>query len=69
MKRKIEFRIPAEYAGLTVGEFLARRFPYHNQAEWEERIGKRRVRVDGAAVEVGRVLKEGEVVDEGEKKE
>lgn len=63
MKRKIEFRIPAEYAGLAVGEFLARRFPYHEREEWEERVAKRRVRVDSAAVEAGRVLREGEVVE------
>jgi 23S rRNA pseudouridine955/2504/2580 synthase/23S rRNA pseudouridine1911/1915/1917 synthase len=63
MKRKIEFRIPAGYAGLTVGEFLARRFPYHTRAEWEERVAKRRVRVGGETVAIGRVLREGEIVD------
>jgi RluA family pseudouridine synthase len=63
MKRKIEFRIPAEYVGLTVAEFLARRFPYHNTAEWEDRIAKRRVRVDGTATEPGRVLREGDLVE------
>lgn len=63
MKRKIEFRVPAEYAGLTAGEFLARRFPYHDRAAWEERIAKRRVRVNGGVADAGLVLREGDVVE------
>jgi 23S rRNA pseudouridine955/2504/2580 synthase/23S rRNA pseudouridine1911/1915/1917 synthase len=63
VKRKIEFRIPAEYAGLTAGEFLARRFPYHDRAAWEERLAMRRVRVNGEAVDAGRVLREGEILE------
>jgi 23S rRNA pseudouridine955/2504/2580 synthase/23S rRNA pseudouridine1911/1915/1917 synthase len=63
MKRKIEFRIPAEFPGVAVGDFLARRFPYHTRTEWEERVAKGRVRVNGAPVDVGRVLREGEIVD------
>lgn len=63
MKRKIEFSIPVEYAGLEVGDFLARRFPYHGRAEWEERVQAKRVRVNGVAAGPGVSLKEGDVVE------
>jgi 23S rRNA pseudouridine955/2504/2580 synthase/23S rRNA pseudouridine1911/1915/1917 synthase len=63
MKRRIEFRIPADYAGLAIGEFLARRFPYHGRAQWEERIAARRVRVNGVAADTSLALREGDVVE------
>jgi 23S rRNA pseudouridine955/2504/2580 synthase/23S rRNA pseudouridine1911/1915/1917 synthase len=63
VKRRIEFRIPADYAGLAVGEFLARRFPYHDRAQWEERIAARRVRVNGAAADASLALREGDTVE------
>jgi 23S rRNA pseudouridine955/2504/2580 synthase/23S rRNA pseudouridine1911/1915/1917 synthase len=62
LKRRIEFRIRDEYAGLALDAFLARRFPYHTAAEWASRIALGRVRVDGLPCDAGRVLVAGDTV-------
>ena len=62
MKRRIRFAIPEEYAGRSLLEFLCARFPYHSAAEWEERIGKGLVLVNGRAGAASGKLACGDVV-------
>jgi 23S rRNA pseudouridine955/2504/2580 synthase/23S rRNA pseudouridine1911/1915/1917 synthase len=50
MKRRVRFQIPRDWAGQSLIEFLARRFPYHSNPDWAERITEGSVRVNGRVV-------------------
>ena len=62
MKRRIRFTIPEEHAGASLLDFLCARFPYHSRAEWEDRIGRGAVLVNGQSRAASAVLDRGEVV-------
>jgi RluA family pseudouridine synthase len=49
-------------SGWTVVEFLAHRFKYHTASGWEQRVRDARVRVNGAAVEPGHVVRRDDAV-------
>jgi 23S rRNA pseudouridine955/2504/2580 synthase/23S rRNA pseudouridine1911/1915/1917 synthase len=47
MRRRIQFVIPEERAGVAALAFLVARFTYHTESEWLEQIGAGRVTVNG----------------------
>ncbi|TAN37487.1 MAG: RluA family pseudouridine synthase [Verrucomicrobia bacterium] len=63
MKRRIQFHIPQAYAGLSLLEFLAQRFPYHDQTGWAERIAQHRLQVNHRPVEAACALARGDLVE------
>lgn len=63
MQRRIQFRIPQLFAGITLQDFLVRRFPYRNAAGWSERLMQQRVQVNGRAAEGAQMLAFGDYVE------
>jgi 23S rRNA pseudouridine955/2504/2580 synthase/23S rRNA pseudouridine1911/1915/1917 synthase len=63
MKRRIQLRIPTLFAGVTLLEFLIRRFPYHDAAGWQERLAQRRVQVGDHPADGAQVLALGDLVE------
>ena len=49
MKREIRFTIPKDREGLTLIDFLVRRFPFHTRETWIGEIERKRVEINGRA--------------------
>lgn len=49
-------------SSLTLLEFLLKRFPYHDSAEWKERIGDGRIKVNGLTPSEGQPLRAGDEI-------
>lgn len=47
MKRRVAFTVPEAVAGVTLVDFLAVRFPYHDRGGWCERIDAGSITVNG----------------------
>lgn len=63
MKRRIQFRIPRDWAGQTLVDFLARRFPYHPAEEWRRHADAGRVHVNAEASSPERILRQADLVE------
>jgi RluA family pseudouridine synthase len=50
MERRIRFTVPRDKEGVVLIDFLASRFPYFTPREWEARIERGSVRVNGETV-------------------
>ncbi len=62
MKREMTFTISAKDARKQLSAFLAGRFTYHTQPEWERLVAQGRVSVNGGAAAPDAVLREGDVL-------
>ncbi len=63
MKRRIQSRILPPFAGLTLLAYLVRRFPYHDEAGWGERIAQGRVQIGDQTALGSQVLAQNDVVE------
>ena len=63
MQRRIQSSIPRAFTGLTLLDFLTRRFPYHDAAGWGERIAQQRVHINGQPAAATAVLALSDLVE------
>jgi 23S rRNA pseudouridine955/2504/2580 synthase/23S rRNA pseudouridine1911/1915/1917 synthase len=63
MQRRIQSRVKAAWEGISILDFLVRRFPYHTTEGWAERLADQRVGLNGGAATPDRLLATGDLVD------
>jgi len=62
MKRRMSTGIRHEYSGMTMLDFLSKRFTYYSSDRWEQLIRDGKIKVNDIISVSGKSLKEGDVV-------